>query len=122
MEELSKGAHTMMLNNISLELVNIDHLSNYNSDIIQKAFQVYIKAGIYWDIVSLRLADFMMVYMTSTIQKLVDKIEGDVFIHMCRGLMGYDKHFILPVLSPKRVMLEERLEALKKQFAAIMEV
>ncbi|OIT21228.1 PREDICTED: dynamin-related protein 4C-like [Nicotiana attenuata] len=88
MEELSKGAQTMMLKNISLELVNIDHLSNYNSDIVQKAFQVYIKVGIYWDIVSLRLVEFMMIYMTSTIQELVDKIEGDLFMHICKGLMG----------------------------------
>lgn len=73
MEELSKGTHKIMLKGIAHE-VTIDHLIPY-SDIDQKAFHVYMDIDIYWNVVSLRLADFIMVDITSTIYKLVDDID-----------------------------------------------
>ncbi|KAG6389281.1 hypothetical protein SASPL_150746 [Salvia splendens] len=97
--------------------VQISHMWSGNSDRVQAAFDLKMKMAAYWDVVTGRMVDNLVLHLLCSIQKLVNKEMQEEIIKEVMGPQGSGLEKMLeelPALSKKRKKLHSSITLLKQ--------
>ncbi|KAL6579235.1 hypothetical protein OROMI_009451 [Orobanche minor] len=97
--------------------INIAHLWSLNSDVVQAAYDLKMRMAAYWDVVTRRMVDNMVLHLLFSIQKLVNKEMQKEIIDELMGPQGNGLQRMLdelPSVSEKRKKLHSSISLLKQ--------
>ncbi|KAL1532719.1 dynamin GTPase [Salvia divinorum] len=97
--------------------MSITHLWSVNSDMVQAAYDLKMKMAAYWDVVTGRMVDNMVLHLLFSIQKLVNKEMQKEIISEVMGPQGNGLERMLeelPAVSEKRKKLHSSITLLKQ--------
>ncbi|KAG6389279.1 hypothetical protein SASPL_150744 [Salvia splendens] len=97
--------------------VKIGHLWCVNSDMVQTAYDLKMKMAAYWDVVTGRMVDNLVLHLLCSIQKLLNKEMQKEIINEVMGPQGNGLEKMLeelPAVSEKRKKLHSSITLLKQ--------
>ncbi|KAG6389280.1 hypothetical protein SASPL_150745 [Salvia splendens] len=97
--------------------VNVEHLWNENEEVVQAAYDLKMRMVSYWEVVTRRMVDNVVLHLLFSIQKLVNKEMEKEIIDEVMGPQGNGLKRMLeeaPSLSEKRSKLHSSIALLKQ--------